>query len=107
MSRLQQLFSLLEQNPKDSFVRFALAKEYENTGDQEKALEFYINLLKDDPDYVGAYFHLAQLYVERNETGEAMKIYHTGIEVAKKLSDHHALSELMAAKTNLEMEDLI
>jgi len=107
MSRLQQLFTLLEQNPKDSFVRFALAKEFENTGDQEKALEFYTHLLKDDPDYVGAYFHLAQLYVEHNQTGEAMKIYDNGIAVAKKLSDHHALSELQAAKTNLEMEDLM
>ncbi len=107
MSRLQQLFSLLEQNPKDSFVRFALAKEYENTGDHEKALEFYLNLLKDDPDYVGAYFHLAELYAQGNQTEEAMKIYNTGIQVAQKLSDHHALSELMAAKTNLEMEDLI
>lgn len=107
MSRLQQLFNLLEQNPKDSFVRFALAKEYENSGDQEKALEFYTALLSDDPKYVGAYFHLAQLYAERNRIEEAFETYDLGIQMAKDLSDHHALSELMSAKSNLEMEDLI
>ena len=107
MSRLQQLFNLLEQNPKDSFVRFALAKEYENTGDQEKALQFYKDLLADDPKYVGAYFHLARLYADGNRQKEAFEIYDMGIQVARELSDHHALSELMSAKTNLEMEDLI
>ncbi len=107
MSRLQQLLSLLDQSPKDSFVRFAIAKEYESEGNPGKALEFYTELLDDDPDYVGAYFHLARLQAEQKDNEAAFKTYDKGIEVAKRLSDHHALSELMSARSNLEMEDLI
>ncbi|KAA3634341.1 MAG: tetratricopeptide repeat protein, partial [Bacteroidetes bacterium] len=76
-------------------------------GDPGKALEFYTGLLSDDPDYVGAYFHLARLYAEQDDNKAAFDTYDKGIEIAKKLSDHHALSELMSARSNLEMEDLI
>ncbi|MCB0649639.1 MAG: tetratricopeptide repeat protein [Saprospiraceae bacterium] len=107
MARLEQLLDLLEQNPKDSFVRFALAKEYENAGEVEKALEYYSTLLQNNPDYVGAYFHLAQLHADRHQNEEAFRVYDLGIAVAKKLGDQHALSELSSARMNLEMEDLL
>lgn len=107
MTRLEQLLGLLEQNPKDSFVCFALAKEYENTGEVEKALEYYSTLLQNNPDYVGAYFHLAQLYADSHQNEEAFRVYDLGIGIAKKLGDQHALSELSSARMNLEMEDLL
>ena len=55
-------------------------------------------------DYVGLYYHLGALHVAMEEPQKGMMVYEEGIEVAKKLNDHHALSELMNAKINLEME---
>ncbi|RMG87186.1 MAG: tetratricopeptide repeat protein, partial [Bacteroidetes bacterium] len=48
-TRLNQLLKFLEDSPKDSFLMFAVAKEYEGLGDQQKALDFYLRLTETDP----------------------------------------------------------
>jgi len=83
---------------------FALAKEYEKLNVLKKAQDTYQQLLEVDSNYVGAYYHLAALQIELGEKEEALATYHEGIEKAKKVADFHALSELMSAKTNLELE---
>ena len=101
--RLNSLLQMHEQQPDDSFIRFALAKEYENAGDLAEALKYYSDLKRDDPDYVGLYYHLAKLHEVMDNESDAMTIYDQGIEVAGKLKDFHALSELNNARANLEM----
>jgi tetratricopeptide (TPR) repeat protein len=107
MTRLEQLLDMHRQNPKDSFLLFALAKEYEKLGKEEDALEWYQKLQQLDPDYVGVYYHLGKLFEEKGETEKALNTYARGIEVAQKLGDLHAKSELQSAKMNLEMEELL
>jgi hypothetical protein len=53
---------------------------------------------------VGMYYHLAKLYEKLENVDLAIQTYTEGINVAKRLSDFHALSELNSAKMNLEME---
>lgn len=103
-NRIDTLMSFLEEDPNDSFVRFALAKEYEKVGILKKALDTYRELVDSDPDYVGTYYHLAALYVELKQIKDAIETYDIGMEVAKKAADFHALSELHTARTNLEIE---
>ena len=103
-SRLQQLMSFLEDSPDDSFILFAIAKEYEKLKGMEKALAYYEKLTKVDPEYVGTYYHLGKLHEQEENSDQALTIYQKGIEIAKKIKDQHALSELMGAKMNLEME---
>ena len=107
MSRLQQLLSLFEESPKDSFLLFALAKEYESAGNFDEALQKYLTLVEQDENYVGTYYHLAKLYENSDETDKALETYQKGMSIAKKLGDQHSLSELSSAKMNLEMEDLL
>ncbi|WP_235296114.1 tetratricopeptide repeat protein [Portibacter marinus] len=102
--RLETLLNHIEDSPNDGFLLFAIAKEYENIGEAEKALEYYEKLRIDDPKYVGLYYHLAGLYAELDMTEEALAIYEKGIQVAEDLKDLHALSELKGAKLNLELE---
>jgi predicted Zn-dependent protease len=102
--RLNQLLGMLEDDPKDSFLRYAVAKEYENGELNQEALEEYLTIKKNDPDYVGMYYHLAKLYEKLENVDLAIQTYTEGINVAKRLSDFHALSELNSAKMNLEME---
>lgn len=106
MERMNQLLSLLHDDPNDLFVLFAIAKEHEKSGDFEKAIAFYEKIIGIDKEYVGVYYHLAHLYAEDGEIDKAYQIYDAGIDVAKKLSDLHALSELQNARKNLEMENL-
>ena len=102
-SRLKSLLNLLKDSPNDGFLLFAIAKEYEGQEDFENALSYYEKLRSADPDYVGLYFHLGALYAELEEAEKAMDIYEKGIEVAIKINDHHALSELKGSKMNLEL----
>lgn len=102
-NRIESLLEFLKEDPEDGFVRFALAKEYEKLGTLKKAIDTYLDLKKIDSDYVGLYYHLGGLYEVLNEKEEALKIYDEGIVVAKKIADFHSLSELHAAKTNLEI----
>lgn len=102
-TRLTYLQSLLEEDPNDSFVKFAIAKEYEKMDDYDTAIETFEGLKNDDPSYVGLYYHLAHLYVEMDQLEDAIKTYDQGIKIAKDQDDLHALSELMNAKTNAEI----
>ena len=103
-NRLNILIKMLEADPEDSFVRYALAKEYEKTDDLTMALAHFLILRSKDPNYVGLYYHLGKLYETLNDTSNALLVYEDGISLAKKLNEHHALSELNNAKINLELE---
>lgn len=101
--RLQKLESMLEERPTDTFLLFAIAKEYESDGQLDKTLKHYLELQKVDPEYMGLYYHLGKLYASIQEEQLALKVYKQGIELAKKKSDFHALSELNNAKMELEI----
>jgi tetratricopeptide (TPR) repeat protein len=100
--RLPYLLQLLETSPADSFVLFAVAKEYEGAGDAAKSLEFYEKLRATDPAYVGLYYHLGKLFEQKKDFEKAISTYKQGIEAARKAADFHALSELQGALLNLE-----
>lgn len=99
--RLQQLFGFLESMPNDAFLVFAVAKEYEGLENWEKALEYYLQLTEKHTDYVGTYYHLGKLYERLDKIPTAFQTYKTGMQIAKKAGDRHALSELAGAKLEL------
>ncbi|TNE51944.1 MAG: tetratricopeptide repeat protein [Bacteroidetes bacterium] len=103
--RLQLLEQILRDSPNDSFALFAIAKEYEGMGEWDKALDFYLQLRRNDPDYIGLYYHLGKLYEHTNKPDHALEAYRTGIEVARKAGDMHALSELNTARLELDDSD--
>ena len=102
-SRLNRLLEYYQSESSDAFIIFAIAKEYENSERFDKALDFYLELKKKDPEYIGLYYHLAKLYEILDKTDLAMETYEAGLNLAKKLKDFHALSELNNAKMNLEI----
>ena len=99
--RLEQLLDMLSKNV-DSFLLFAIAKEYEKAAENELAKEYYKRLVSEFPDYVGTYYHFGKLLEKSAETDAAIEIYNKGIAIAKALGDQHAWSELAEAKLNLE-----
>ena len=104
--RLTQLQTLLAESPEDAFILFAIAKEYEKLGQPEKAVEQFEALRRSNPVYVGLYYHLGKLYEHYDAIEKALSVYKNGMEVARKLKDHHALGELNAARLNLEDDDI-
>ncbi len=101
MERITRILAFLEQNPKDNFLRHALALEYIKTGKLEEARTLFEAVLTDSPDYVGSYYHLAKLLEQLQQTDLAIQWYEKGMEAAKAAGDNHALNELRAAYEDL------
>ncbi len=99
--RLEQLFQFLENSSGDSFLHFAIAKEYEKLEDWDNALAFYLKIVQNEPDYVGLYYHLGKLYEVLQDPNTAFSIYKKGMDIAQKIADRHAYNELATAKLEL------
>lgn len=107
-TRLAKLLEFLQSDPNDPFVLYALATEYNTANDTEKALEYYLKLTTDHPDYVGTYYHLGKLYEKLQQSEQAIAVYQKGMLVARNKRDMHAFSELQGAYNSaagLDYED--
>lgn len=106
--RLQKLLGFLENEPNDPFLKYALATEYLNTNDLEKAIVYYEDLLENHPDYVGTYYHAGKLYEQLNRKADALLTYQKGMTVARNAKNMHAFSELQGVYNSamgLDYED--
>jgi len=101
MNRIEQLNDFLKTNPKDNFVRHALALEYIKIGEDLKARILFEEILFDSPDYIGSYYHLAKLLEKLEHTDLAIEWYEKGMQAAKAAKDNHAYGELQAAYEDL------
>lgn len=97
MSRLEQLKSLVEQDPGNSFLRYGLAMEYRNLGEIEAAVNEFRALMQADPNYAAAYFHGGQTLEMMGRPEEAREVYQQGVEVAARQGNQHARNEMQAA----------
>lgn len=106
--RLQKLLNFLENEPNDPFLKYALATEYLNANETEKALHYYNDLLQNHPDYVGTYYHAGKLYEQLGRKDEAVSIYQKGMQISRDARDMHAFSELQSVYNSaigLDYED--
>ena len=101
MDRIARIQEFLQPNPKDNFLRHALALEYLKIGEDAKARELFEAILTDSPDYVGSYYHLAKLLEKLEERELAVNWYEKGMAAAKNAGDQHAYNELQAAYEDL------
>ena len=97
MNRIEVLKGFLEQEPNDSFSRYALALEYVKAGQQEDARREFELVREKDPNYTATYFQLGQLYRAMGLRHEAEKAFRSGITVASRGGDSHTQSELEGA----------
>jgi len=97
MERIERLKAFLATSPNDSFVKHALALEYIKLNDDIKAKELFEEILQNDANYIGSYYHLAKLLERSNDTQAALAIYEKGMQKALELGDRHAYGELRGA----------
>lgn len=92
--RLQKLLDFLTNEPNDPFLKYALATEYLNANDFDKAVGYFEDLLKNHSDYIGTYYHAGKLYELIDRKDDAIATYRKGMEVCRAAGDRHAFSEL-------------
>ncbi len=100
--RIQMLLDMHQESPEDTFVLFALGKEHQSQKDWKQALHFYQLLIQTDEEYVGVYYHLGKLYEAQSQLEKAINTYKKGIEIATKVGDLHAKSELAGACMSID-----
>lgn len=103
-SRLKKLLEFYKEDQDDPFTIYAIALEY-LTFDREKAKEFFEILLNKHEDYVGTYYHAAQLYIDMGMNEKAKETFEKGIMTSEKQKNYHALKELKSAYQNFLFEN--
>jgi len=88
------LEAFVATHPKDPFARYGLALECANSGDLEAAAGQFQQLLADNPDYIAGYHQYAQLLRRLDRNLEARQTLTAGIEVARRVGNDHARSEM-------------
>lgn len=101
IERIEKLKEFLVASPGDSFLKHALALEYIKLGDDGAARKLFEEIVENEPNYVGTYYHLAKLLERSEDTEGAVKVYEKGMEEAKKVGDNHAFGELRGAYEEL------
>jgi thioredoxin-like negative regulator of GroEL len=90
----KQLEQLLESDPDDVFLQYALAKACVSEGDVETGLLKFQAVIDGHPDYVPAYFQKGQALAEQGRNLEARSVLTQGIAAARRAGDRHAESEM-------------
>jgi tetratricopeptide (TPR) repeat protein len=88
---------MLEQEPGNTFARYALAQEYGNSGRLEEAVAEFRRLVQHNPDYAAAWFHCGKVLERLGRPAEARESYRSGVNAAARTGDAHAQSEIQAA----------
>ena len=85
----------------DSFAFYGLGMEYRKEGRVDDAIATFMKLKVKDPDYVPMYLMAGQTLLDAGRSEEAGEWLRTGIQVATKKHDSHALGELESALASL------
>ncbi len=102
--KIQKLALNIKKNPKDSFSKFALALELLKREQVTKAILLFESILKQEPDYLGVYYHLGKLYQQTGNVQKAGELFTKGIQLAEEKNNSRTKSELSEAFETLKIE---
>ena len=101
MPTREQIQRLLDIEPNDPFMLYAMASEYAKEKDHPKAIEFYERTIEEDSDYCYAYFHMARSLQALDRIEEARVVLDHGLEAAMHTNDAKGISEIKSYRTML------
>ncbi len=101
MPSVEQLEALLQEDPEDTFLLYALAMELGNCEQHERSLEIFQRLMDQHPPYVPAFFMAGQMLARLGRNQQSRQILTTGIEQAQAQHDDHAAGEMAEFLTSL------
>lgn len=102
LPRKELIFDMLEKEPNDVFLNYALAMEHLSTGDFADAEAQLRKVLTINASYLPCYYQLGQVNEKLNHSDIALTYYKQGVELAKSQNNKKALGELNEAIWMLE-----
>lgn len=100
-SRREKIEAMLQDEPKDIFLRYSLGMEMHSDGESESALELFSELTTEKPPHVPAFFRSGQILAELERIAEARTWLRNGIDEARNQGDMHAAAEMSELLTEL------
>lgn len=100
--RLNQIMEMLKAEPEDEFLNYALAIEFEKSGEINQAIKQLQGMIEKNENYLAAYYKLGKLFEEVSKNEDAKVIYAKGQEIAKQQNNKKAFGELAEALWMLE-----
>jgi Tfp pilus assembly protein PilF len=91
-------------DPSGLFSKNALAMEYRKDGMIEVCVHELSAVLRQDANYLEAYYHLGTALNQIGDSDEALLLFKKGIERAEQKGDTHSAIELQEALAMMELE---
>ena len=101
-TRLQQIESMLQDEPNDPELRYMLAMEHVSGGNDAEAVRCFQELMGRSPDYTPGYHQAGRALVRLNRLAEAREVLGKGVQVALKANNQHAAGEMQELMLSLE-----
>lgn len=102
-TRIELLKRMLEKEPDDVFLNYALGLEYLKKPESIILAEVQFKRVAElDPKYMAAYYQLGKLLEAQTKLSEALHYFKLGLEIAEKRKDRKAIAEFMEAVFLLE-----
>jgi predicted Zn-dependent protease len=101
-SRLEQIESMLHDEPNDPELRYMLAMEHASIGNDAESARCFQDLVARCPDYPPGYHQAGRVLVRLNRVAEAQEMLKKGIPVALQKNDQHAAGEMQDLLQSLE-----
>lgn len=102
LSRKDMVLQMLEKEPNDLFLNYALAQEYIGVNDYTNAELQLLKTLDLDLNYLPCYYQMGQVKERLGDLSGAVHFYKKGIELANAQGNRKALGELNEALWMLE-----
>ncbi len=99
---MKSLQTMLQKEPDDLFLLYAIAMEHKKAGDFADALRYLDQVVKKDALYCVAYQQAAQVHEMAGDVEAARRSYRDGIAAALRKGDLHAKEEMEGALAMLE-----
>jgi tetratricopeptide (TPR) repeat protein len=99
---MPKLLSMLEKQPDDVFLLYAIAMEHRKAGGYPEALDYLKRVLQRDPAYLAAYQQVGQVQELAGDMESAKAAYRQGVQAAAARGERHAGDEMAEALAALE-----
>ena len=100
--RLAHLRQLLQADPNDPFLHYAIGIEHFNSEDFELANQSFQDVVDRFPDYIPTYYQFALTKVHLGEVENAIELLNKGIPLAQKAGERKTANELAMLLEDLE-----
>lgn len=94
MPSIEQLTKLLQAEPDDTFLLYALAQEHAKSGNLDDAIATYDRVIALDPGHAYAWFHRARAQEEAGNPDQAAESLRAGLRAAQATGDAKAAGEI-------------